>query len=321
MTAIQKSTLAAAPARQKADWDDLRVFYYVVKTGSLTAAAAMLGLSQPTVTRRLDELEVRLGAQLLIRGPGRAAMTEAGEAVYDRVLTMERSAAAIERLIVDQDRRPEGRVGLSAPDGVASYFLAPRVSEFQRENPKILLSLNSGLWPDAPLRAMTDISLQFTEDHSSDMIVAEVATIHYVMVASRQYLDLYGEPRSLADIALTRYVHHSAQKHQPGTWDSKTASVLELIDPSLETNSSAAMLMAIKYGGGAGPLPTAVLRLEPDLVVLDAPPVASPKLWMTYHLDVARSARIRRVTEWIKSVFDPRSNPWFRTEFVHPSEF
>ena len=321
MTAIQKTTPLSAPARQKADWDDLRVFFYVVKTGSLTAAAAVLGLTQPTVTRRLDELEARLGAQLMIRSGGRITLTAAGESVNDRVLTMERSAAAIERSIVDQDRRPEGRVGLAAPDGVAGFFLAPRIAEFQRENPKILLSMNSGLWPEAGLRAPTDVSLQYLEETGADMIVAEVATVHYVLVASRQYLDLYGEPRSLAEIALTRYIHHSAQKHQPGTWDSKTASVLELTDPALETNSSLAMLSAIKYGGGVGPVPTALLRLEPDLVVLDAPPVASPKLWMTYHLDVARSARIRRVTDWIRSVFDPRSNPWFRTEFVHPSEF
>jgi DNA-binding transcriptional LysR family regulator len=237
------------------------------------------------------------------------------------VLTMERSAGAIERLIVDQDRRPEGRVGIAAPDGVAGFFLAPHVAAFQRENPKIVLSVNAGLWPEAPLRAPTDIFLQFTPEAGPDMIQTEIATMHYVMVASRQYLDLYGEPRSLADIALTRYIHHTGQRHQPDTWDSKTASVLELTDPSVETNSSLAMLMAIKYGGGVGPVPTALLRLEPDLVVLDAPLVASPKLWMTYHLDVARSARIRRVTDWVKSVFDPRNQPWFRTEFVHPSEF
>ena len=321
MTAIQKSTFAQAAARQKADWDDLRVFFYVVKAGSLTAAAAVLGLTQPTVTRRLDELEARLGAQLLVRGPGRITVTEAGGAVYDKVLTMERSAGAIERLIVDHDRRPEGRVGLSAPDGVAGFFLAPHIAGFQRENPKILLSINSGLWPDAPLRQPTDIFLQFSEETANDMIATEVATFHYVLVASRQYLDLYGEPRSLADIALTRYIHHTGQKHQPGTWDSKTASVLDLADPSLETNSSLAMMMAIKHGGGVGPVPTALLRLEPDLIVLDAPPVAAPKLWMTYHRDVARAARIRRVTDWLKSVFDPRSQPWYRTEFVHPSEF
>lgn len=321
MPAIQKSALTQAAARQKADWDDLRVFYYVVKAGSLTAAATALGLTQPTVTRRLDELEARLGAQLLIRGPGRTAVTEAGEAVYDKVLTMERSAGDIERLIVDHDRRPEGRVGLSAPDGVAGFFLAPHVAAFQRENPKILLSINSGLWPDAPLRAPTDVFLQFTEETGPDMIVTEVATFHYVLVASRQYLDIYGEPRSLADVALTRYVHHTGQRHQPGTWDSKTSSVLELADPSLETNSSLAMMMAIKYGGGVGPVPTGLLRLEPDLVVLDAPRVASPKLWMTYHHDVARSARIRRVVDWVKAVFDPRIHPWYRTEFVHPSEF
>jgi DNA-binding transcriptional LysR family regulator len=320
MTAIQKSA-AAAPARQKADWGDLRVFYYVVTTGSLTGAAASLGMSQPTVSRRLDDLEARLGAQLLTRGPGGIVVTEAGEAIFDRVETMERSAAAIERQIVDQDRRPEGRVGISAPDGVAGFFLSPRIAGFHRENPRILLTINSGIWPDAPLRAPTDIFLQYEPETSPDMIAVEVATVHYVMVASRQYLDLYGEPSSLAEIAQARYVHHSAQKHQPETWNSKTAPLLDLAEPALETNSSLAMFTALKYGGGIGPVPTGLVKLEPDLVVLNAPVVASPKLWMTFHLDVARAARVRRVTDWIKSVFDQRENPWFRPEFVHPSEF
>jgi len=319
---MQESKVVPLPSvHQKATWDDLRVFYYVVETGSLTGAAKALGLTQPTVSRRIEELEQRLRARLLIRGPGGITPTDAGLAVHDHVRTMERSADSIERLIDSHERRDSGRVGLAAPDGVAAYFLMPAIAEFQRENPGISLSLECGLWPDSPLGGHTDVALQYDEDKQPDTLSATVATVHYVLAATRDYLDTYGMPRNLADVAGGRYIHHSAQKRQPDTWGRRTDALQGLADPAVATNSSAVMVQAILYGAGIGPLPTALFPAHPDLVMLDFPPIAEPKLWVRHHVDALRSPRVRRVVDWVRSTFDPRTHPWFRAEFVPPSEF
>ncbi len=313
--------MTSSIGRHRADWSDLRVFWAVVEMGSITQAAAALGLTQPTVTRRIEELEGRLGSKLLSRSPEGLTMTEAGELVYDQVLTMERSAGAIERLVFNKDRQDEGRVGLLAPDGVAGFVLAPALPDFLRTNPKISISLDCGFWPDSPLSSEVDVALQFDEVTNPDVTATPIATFHYGLYAARSYIDLYGAPTSLAQSADHRYVHHPAQKRQKEKWNRKFDAFQGLANISFESNSSAATLTAIKHGAGIGALPTAIHAVEPDLVMLDVPPFAKATLWMCLHRDVAKTARIKRVTDWLAEVFDQRSKPWYRSEFVHPSEF
>lgn len=80
-------------------------------------------------------------------------------------------------------------------------------------------------------------------------------------------------------------------------------------------------MQAVKQGVGVGALPTAILTVEPSLVMLDIPPLPAAKLWLVHHRDVGQSARIRTVVEWLKSIFDPATAPWYRQEFVHPRDF
>jgi hypothetical protein len=68
-------------------------------------------------------------------------------------------------------------------------------------------------------------------------------------------------------------------------------------------------------------MPTAILSLEPSLVMLELPPGPAIKLWLVYYKGGARSARIRCVIDWLQELFDPRVKPWYREEFVHPREF
>jgi len=308
--------------RQKADWSDLRVFWAVAETGGFGAASRALGISQPTVTRRVEDLETRLGSQLFVRGPAGVTLTEAGELVYDHALTMERSAAAIERMVLNQDRREAGRIGISAPDGVGGLVLAPALPGFLRANPRISVVLDCGLWPDSPVGVQTDLSVQFGDGGSSpDIIATPLAHFHYAMFASPDYIELYGAPRSLQEMAAHRIVHHSAMTRQRESWTSKTAAFHEMAENSLLTNSSTASYLAIRAGTGIGAIPTAIKTLAPELVMLDIPPMASLRLWVCHHRDIARSARVRLAVNWLQEVFDPRTQPWYRAEFVHPDDF
>lgn len=83
-----------------ADWDDLKTFVAAAQMGSFGAAARRLRTTQPTITRRIDDLEARLGARLFDRGLRGVTLTRAGELVYDRALTMQRASVDIERLAV-----------------------------------------------------------------------------------------------------------------------------------------------------------------------------------------------------------------------------
>jgi DNA-binding transcriptional LysR family regulator len=145
--------------------------------------------------------------------------------------------------------------------------------------------------------------------------------LHYRLFGSRAYLDLYGRPASVQEAAAHRYIHHAAQNKQADSLPATTPALQQIVRKQVVTNSSLAMVELIKGGSGLGPLPTAVLSIEPELEMLDAGVIASVTLWMYVRREVEQSARVKRVAEWLKQTFDGRTHPWFRTEFVHPRDF
>jgi DNA-binding transcriptional LysR family regulator len=320
MGRIEK-TDSARVTRQRADWSDLRVFYAVAETGSFSEAAVQLGMTQPTVSGRIRDLEIRLGVRLFNRSPHRLRLTEAGEKIHDHVVTMERSAAAVEHLVADEDKRDEGRVIIAAPDGLATYLLMPELPRFFREHPDINLAFDCGLWTDSEVGGSIDVSLQFDEVTNQDVVATPIGFYHYCLYSSRSYLDLYGTPTSLPQVAELRYLHHVAQTRQRENWAVKSAAFQGLANQGLATNSSSALIEAVRHGAGIAALPTVASVFAPELVMLDLPPLARLELRMCVHRDVAGAARIQRVTDWLKGVFDAKTKPWFRAEFINPSEF
>lgn len=305
-------------ARRRADWSALRVFFAVAEAGGINAAARALHLSPSTVTRTIEELERQLNVVLFVRGPRGVTLTEAGDLAFQRVRTMERTAAAMELEIGDLEALPEGTVRLAAPDGVAGYFITPVLPEFLRAHPALDLSIDCGIWPDRPLDGEAELTLTYTEPTGGDLVARPIAHMHYAIFASRDYIDLYGAPASTEDFIKHPYVHHVAQMH---TGDERQRAVQVLAHKRVQTNSSAVVVQAVKSGIALGALPTAILAVEPGLVMLDLPPVAPLKLWMVHHRDATRSARVRTVADWLRSIFDSRSRPWYRAEFVHPGDF
>lgn len=303
----------------RADWDDIKAFVAAAQTGSFGAAARRLRTTQPTITRRIDDLEVRLGARLFDRGIRGVSLTRIGERVYDQALTMHRASAEIERLVVGAEQGDDGEVRITAPEGLAGYVLGLEVADFMRENPNIRLSLDCADETIQEGERDADISIQLVEAATPDIISTRVATLHYALFAARDYLDTYGTPTRLEAAAGHRFVYHAAQIRD--RWGAKTAAFLELAAPALTLNSSTAMLHAIRRGAGIGAIPTAIIGLAPDLVMLDIPPLASAPLWLCRHRDTLKSPRVSRVADWLTSIFDARDRPWFRQDFVHPSEF
>jgi DNA-binding transcriptional LysR family regulator len=308
-------------ARRRADWSNLRVFHAVAEAGGINAAARVLRLNPSTVTRAIEELERQLNVTLFHRGPRGATLTEAGETAFQRVRTMDRMAEALEMEIGDSEIRPEGRVRLAAPDGVAGYFISPYQTEFLRAHPGIDLSIDCGLWPDRPLDGEADLTVTFSEPTQPDAVAQPVAHVHYALFASREYVSLFGAPKSIEEMLVHPYIHHSAQTHQKELWGDRVQAWQTLTHKRIETNSSAVVVQAVLNGVGIAAMPTAIASVEPDLVMLDVLRVGPAKLWLVHHRDAVRPARVRLVKDWLKSIFDPRTRPWYRSEFVHPDDF
>lgn len=306
---------------RRLDWNDVRTFLAVAESGSLNAAARSLGMTQPTVSRRMEDLEYRLGARLFSRSSRGIALTDAGESVRDLAASMARLGGIIVREVAGRDRSESGRVRLAAPDGLASFILMPKMAAFQRSHPEIQLAVDCGLWADSPIGGSPDLSLEFSAGSPQGVVSTPLATLHYAYFASRAYLQLYGAPTSPAEITQHRMVRHTSHREQTHTWNPKLAAVNALAGTHLISNSSAATLMAIKADVGLGILPTYVANFEPELVMLDLEPMAHPVLFLRHEPVAVRQSRVARVKDWLQQVFDPTNQPWYREEFIHPREF
>ena len=306
---------------RRLDWNDVRTFLAVAECGSLNAAARLLGMTQPTISRRMEEFEYRLRAKLFERSSRGIMLTEAGLMVRDLAQSMARLGGSIMRDVAGHDHSDSGRVRMQAHDGIAGFLLSPALPKFQMANPQVQLFIDCGLTIGSMLESEPDLVLDMSETSAPDLVSTPIATMHYCAFASREYLDLYGTPKTLAEIAEHRTVRYTNHREQRSTWNPKAEAVSILADPHFVSNSSATTFLAIRAGAGIGALPTFVLTFAPDLVMLDMDPWSHPLLFLRHKTMIEQQRRVKLVKDWLMEVFDPTDQPWFREEFVHPADF
>src|SRR5690242_14024885 len=120
------------------EWDDLKYFLAVARSGSLADAARSLKTSPATVGRRITALESRLGARLFDRNPAGYSLTESGEAILARAREVGDAILKVERHVLGRDLRPAGKVRLATVNEIAANIIAPQLREFRQCYPDIL---------------------------------------------------------------------------------------------------------------------------------------------------------------------------------------
>jgi len=307
---------------RRLDWNDVRTFLAVAECGSLNAAAKLLGMTQPTISRRMEDFEYRLRAKLFDRSSRGVVLTEAGLMVRDLAQSMARLGGTIVRDVAGHDNSDSGRVRMSAPDGISGFLLAPLLPKFQMANPQVHLTIDCGLGGGSMLESEPDLTLEVAENFPPDVVSTPIATMHYCAFASREYLDLYGTPKTVAEVAEHRTVRHTSHRGDQRSGLNPKAEALAILAGShFVSNSSAATFQAIRAGAGIGSLPTYVLTIAPELVMLDLEPWHRMVLFLRHRAMIEQQRRVKAVKDWLLEVFDPTDQPWFREEFVHPSDF
>ncbi len=306
--------------RELVDWSDLRTFYAVATAGSMNAAAEQMGVTQSAISKRLGQLELRLGARLLERSPTGIQLTEAGAEALDHVTTMMRASQSLENTLKGLETKAEGEVKLWSNDGVLAYCISPKVGAFLGENPGLRLSILSDRNLPKQGQGYADVVVGFEQPKQAEVISFPVATLHYCAFSSRDYMATYGSPAGLLDVGHHRVLNHVHYTENPG-WKDKTAQIAGLVEPTILTDCSASLLNATASGAGIAVMPSYAATLDSRLIALPIPPLASVKVWLSFHESARRVPRVRTVVTWMRNAFDRKTNPWFRDEFVPPSLF
>jgi DNA-binding transcriptional LysR family regulator len=232
---------------------------------------------------------------------------------------MERHAFDVFRRAAQSSNDAAGTVRVAVTEGPGNFWILPRLIDFQKTYRKITVDLRCAMEQADVARLEADIAIQLEPPTNPDLIVAKLGRLHIYAFVSEEYRKLHGVP-SLADLRNHRLVI----QHAPQVDDSAYARVLGLTSlegiVGFKTNSSIGVLYAIERGAGMGFLPTALVALGASLVAVDLGVHHHADLWLAYHKEFRHSDRHKIVIDWIKKIFDPKTYPCFRDEFIHPND-
>jgi DNA-binding transcriptional LysR family regulator len=274
---------------RRMDWDDLRYFAELARTGSLSASARTLRVDHSTVARRITSLEEALGIRLFDRLPRGYVLTPEGEHVQEHVDRLEEDVFALQRTVQGRGPGLSGTVRVSAPPAFASLFLSPRLGLLRERHPDIILELSGSNISVSLTRREADIALRLARPEGSSLVARKVATAGYGLFASRVHaggrgpdaMDLLGYEESLEHVPQQQWLRRFA-KGRPFVF---------------RTSDLVGLHSAVRAGLGAAVLPFFVTGSDPDLVCIQQEGVPARDVWLVVHEDVRRSPRVRAVMD------------------------
>ncbi|MEM9782796.1 MAG: LysR family transcriptional regulator [Pseudomonadota bacterium] len=183
-------------------FEDMRCFVQVVNHGSVTRAAETLSIAPSAVSRRIKELEGRLGVQLLARTTRRMKLTDAGQTFYDRSLRILADVEEAEGEVSDTSRALTGPLRVAAPLDVGTLHLSPIIREFIVEHPGVTLDVELSDRMADLIGEGFDLALRIGTLRDSSLIALKLATIRLHVVAAPSVVAARGwpeAPEALAD--------------------------------------------------------------------------------------------------------------------------
>jgi DNA-binding transcriptional LysR family regulator len=300
MVALDEAIIAGAefrrgsgPPASSMDWDDVRVFLAVARHGSLRAAGRALGLSQPTIGRRLVAFEATFGGPTLFdRLPEGLRLNAAGEQLVPAAESVERAALMLERRRAAASPALSGTVRVSVGEWAAG-FLARCLSGPGTPLPEgITLELVESRQTANLARREADLAVRHHPPESGDLYVAKVGTFGCAVYRRR---DADGD----AWITYTEEQAHYVTARWVQKQIEKTGGAV-----ALRASNVTMQLAAIRAGGGRGILPCFVGDDDALLERLTPPlPELAAHYSVIVHRDLRRAVCVRAVIDWVKAVF------------------
>jgi DNA-binding transcriptional LysR family regulator len=189
--------MSAAPAASS----EMTFFSLLARCGSLSAAGRELGVSTPAVSKRLAQLESRLGARLLARTTRRVSLTPEGELYLDNARRILADIDDVERQLAGAMAAPSGLLRVNTTLGFGRSHIAPLVSQFAKAHPRIEVQLQLTVDPPALTEDAFDVCVRFGEPPDARVVARKLAPNRRLLCASPVYLERNGMPKSPADLA------------------------------------------------------------------------------------------------------------------------
>ena len=285
---MQKNTGNTVGDNRHLQWDDIRYFLELARTGSLSGTARRLMVEHSTVARRVEALELSLGIKLFDRLPKAWSLTAEGEVLVSQASRLDDEAQAFSRAALGVSAL-QGTVRVSAPPVLASHLLVPRLAAVREQWQNINLEVIGDIRDAHLARGEADLAIRMSRPSAPSLVARCIGELHYGLYAAHGYT---GRPE--ADWEFLGYDESLHQVPQQ-QWLDRVANGRRFL---LRSNDLAALLYAARAGLGLAALPHFLVANDSSLCAAPTRVDATKReLWLVMHPDVRRSPRVRLVAD------------------------
>jgi DNA-binding transcriptional LysR family regulator len=294
------------------DWDDLKIAHAVARHGSLSAAARALGSTQPTVSRRLNALERRLGVKLFEREASGLIPGPLLTMLLEPLDEMDELAGTVERRIAARDTGLKGTIALTSLAWFGDDVLAPLLARFCIRHPDVIIDLINDPRRFNLSRREADVAVRVGNFDQGDLVERKVADVSYGLYASEAYVSRHGRPDFGKKGAGQHVVslNPSPIKVIPIEW---MKTMLPRAAVVLRTNGVQSHVAAIEAGEAIAALPRVIGDRKPRLIRFATPiPEPSQPVKIGVHADLRDTPRIRSLIDFLVQelkLMAPELNP------------
>ena len=286
------------------DWNGVKVFLAVAEQKTLSAAAATLGLSQPTVGRQIARLEAALKLRLFLHKQTGYELTPDGRKLVEIAQKMSIDAAELAR-VADL----AGAAGTETPARITVgawglHFLAGRLDALVPDDPTVRIEIfaDDAFWNLA--RSEADLAIRNRRAEHRHLIAQKLGDVDIHAYAAADYCRAHPEASCAADWAAQSWIGYCGSRAHV-----ESSRILAQIpggaQPRFAVNGSAALLGVLRSGTAMGLLPSWIGEFE-DLVRLSEHPVAKRELWLIFHQDLRFHPKLNRLKTNLQTLFRDR---------------
>ncbi|WP_454849167.1 LysR family transcriptional regulator [Rhizobium binxianense] len=283
------------------DWDNLRIFLAVARSGSVAEAARLLEIDHSTVSRRLAHLETMIGIRLFDRAGRRLRINEAGERLQRTAEKLESHLIADLAVLETMNGTRSGTVRIGAPEGLGVGYLARRLGMLCEQYPQIELELIA-LPQDYSLAAReADIAITLDRPKAGNLAIRKLTDYELRFFGTETYRARHGWPERIGELPSHRLCGYIPQLLHTDQLDYLNFDGLDL-RPGMRSTSIVAQLATVASGQAIGILPSFMAAERPECIpILDGHRIMR-SYWLSIHDDLRGVERIRLVADALAGI-------------------
>jgi DNA-binding transcriptional LysR family regulator len=292
------------------DLNEMAIFAVVVGSGSFTKAADKLKLPKSTVSRKVSQLEKRVGVRLINRTTRNLKPTETGKLYYEHCLKMLEQAEEADRVVNNMQAEPSGTLRISTPLSFGTPFFIGTIKRFMEQYPKVNVEIFSDDKVVDLLEQEIDVAFRVGPLSDSSLIARNLGTARLSLCASPEYIEKNGAPTSIQNLE-----EHTCVSHPANTWSFQTSNGVYEFEPKsrMSANDMELVHRMVLEGFGIGAVPQIFIaediRAGRLIPLLEDTPFQDRTFYLVYPSRREPPSKVVAFTDFIFSSCKPVP-PW-----------